>query len=135
MEDSEIHDVDDLEMRNSSAPVRHHFLREHHLYQTYGHRQRTCRTWPKYSAKRLLDVVDLQGGIKRLGPQSDQPNHVIDDPHQIAICDNSEDDEPNDVLDLLDAEQELHQAEVLDEFCRRTDDPFVKSWLVRILIR
>jgi hypothetical protein len=35
MDDSEINDVDDLEMRNSSAPVRHHFLREHNLHQTY----------------------------------------------------------------------------------------------------
>ncbi len=196
MEDSDIHEVDDIEMRNSAASVRHRFLREHPLYQTYGHRQRTRRTWPKYSAKRLPDVVDLQDGSDlsdedrnekrelyvqgvlimfypfrkiadlkeddnnwwtaylkkktaiesnsatvatlnsiqnfyesfcRSGPQSDQPNHVIDDPHQITICDNSEDDEPNDVLDLLDAEQELHQAEVLYEFCRCTDDPFVKK--------
>ena len=46
-------------------------------------------------------------------------------PVKSCHVDDSEDDEPNDVLDLLDAEQELHQAEVLDVFCR--DDPFVKK--------
>jgi hypothetical protein len=61
MEDSEIQ-VDDLEISKSSARVRHRFLKQHRLYQTYGHRQRTRRTWPKYSAKRLPDLVDLQDG-------------------------------------------------------------------------
>jgi hypothetical protein len=61
MEDSEIQ-VDDLEISKSSARVRHRFLKQHPLYQTYEHRQRTRRTWPKYSAKRLPDLVDLQDG-------------------------------------------------------------------------
>ena len=51
-------EIIELDIRRS-RPI-HFFQEGHPLYETKGHRQRTRRTWPKYSAKRLPDLIDLQ---------------------------------------------------------------------------
>lgn len=179
---------------NGSRPI-HFFQQGHPSYKTKGHRQRTRRTWPKYSAKRLPVWIDLQDDSEltdedrnekrelygqgvlimfypfrkisdlkdedenwcaaylkrkdviesnstslrtlksiqnfyesffRSGTQQEEQNLSFDYPHQSNNIEDSE-EEVAEVFHLLDDDQQLHQSSVLDDFCRCTNDPFVKK--------
>lgn len=52
-------DEDDNNTDCTRRRTQHRFQSSHPLYETHGHRERKRHRWPKYSAKRLPDILDL----------------------------------------------------------------------------
>lgn len=50
---------DDNNKNGTSYRTQHRFQPSHPLYATHGHRERYRHRWPKYSAKTLPDILDL----------------------------------------------------------------------------